>query len=240
MRPAGNRRARAARPRRAASTRIAWLLAMVLAALAGPVASQDAARSAFRAAIGTALSGGAAADAAPSPADLRFARDPALGQRHLEDFLASNFSDARSRQLLGEAFGSGKLVREYDALLGRFGYSSTNLADVTAAYLVVAWEVVNGRDSNAEPQGQRAVRRQLAPALVAAPAVVALDDAGKQALADRLMFTTMMAGSAYQTLRQEGREAELERLRARLRQNVQASGVDLRDLALTPAGLVPR
>ncbi|MBB3102792.1 DUF6683 family protein [Azomonas macrocytogenes] len=208
-------------------------------AAASPQKSSDASQ-ALREAIGAALAKGASASDRKSPKALDFDRDPGKTQTSLEQFLAANFTDPDSRNIVQQAFGNGKLMNNYDSLLKHYGYSPTNLADVTAAYLIVAWEVVNGRDSSSEPAGQSAVRQQLGPAFERTKALAGLPEDVKQSMADRLMFSTMVAGYSYQRLEKEGKTQELNMLQDKLRQNVLGAGVDLTQLDLTSAGLVKR
>ncbi|MFC4729873.1 DUF6683 family protein [Coralloluteibacterium thermophilus] len=198
-----------------------------------------AARDALRAAIGRALSA-PAPDTAPADPRLAFRRDPEISREVQRRMLEAGARTPGTRRGMEGLFASGALLREYDALLSRFGYSPQNLADVIAAYLVVSWEIVNERDSNDEPAGQRAVRAQLVAPLAADPAILAMSDAEKQAYAEQLAYMTMILGAGYQDVRRRGQRRQLADMQTAVRGNVLATGVDLERMALTPQGLLPR
>ncbi len=191
-------------------------------------------------ALDAALSRPAPAQApAEAVRKLAFARDPQVTAREREAFIA-RIANQPGGEAMAQAIRSGKLMGEFDRLLRRYGYSPQNLGDVLAAYLVICWEIVHEADSNDEPAGQRAVRRQLAGALASVPSVAKLSDAQKQAQAERTAYLTMAAGSAYQELKRSGQRARIAELQREVRADLMKSGVDLRTLDLTSGGLIRR
>lgn len=171
---------------------------------------------------------------------LAFERDAAVAAREREAFIAHLGKQPGGAGPLEPAIRSGKLMREFDGLLQRYGYSPRNLGDVLAAHLVICWEIVSESDSNDEPAGQRAVRRQLAGPLAAVPAIARMSDAEKQGQAERTAYLTMVAGAAYQELKRGGDPARLADLQRSVRASLLRSGIDLERLALTEDGLVAR
>lgn len=210
---------------------------MALCCLAfAPLASAQSLKSALDGALSRPAPAQAPADAVRK---LDFARDAAVTAREREAFVA-RIADQPGGDAMASAIRSGKLMGEFDRLLRRYGYSPQNLGDVLAAYLVICWEIVNEADSNTQPAGQRAVRRQLAGALASVPDIAKLSDAQKQAQAERTAYLTMVAGSAYQELKRAGQRERIADLQRNVRADLLKSGVDLRTLDLTSGGLVKR
>lgn len=215
-----------------------WLAAVfcfLFVALSGAAAAQN-----LQASLDTALSKPAPAQA---PADavrtLAFSRDAAVTAREREAIIA-HLGEQPGAAEMTPAIRSGKLMQSFDRLLQRYGYSPQNLGDVLAAHLVISWEIVNGADSNEQPAGQRAVRRQLAGALASVPSIAKMSDAQKQSQAERTAYLTMIAGSAYQALKNGSNPAQLADLQRNVRKDLLKSGVDLKRLELTDGGLVER
>lgn len=206
-------------------------------------ASQSASKSehALQASLKSALSAPAPKQAPAAAVEaLAFERDAAVTAREREAFIAHLAKQPGGAGPLEPAIRSGKLLREFDGLLQRYGYSPRNLGDVLAAHLVICWEIVSESDSNDQPAGQRAVRRQLAGALAAVPAIARMGDAEKQGQAERTAYLTMVAGSAYQELKRGGDPARLADLQRNVRASLLRSGIDLEQLVLTEGGLVAR
>lgn len=177
----------------------------------------------------------------PAPATLpagaprmSFRPDPRVSARVRDEMAA--YLDANGAGAFAQGVRSGKLLQGFDGLLRRYGYSPQDFADVVAAHVLVSWEIVNARDSTTQPRGQRAVRRQLAGPFAASTALSGLGDAALQAQAERTSYMTMIAAAGNRTSDASERDA----LRARLRSEFQALGIDLRDYVLTDDGLVPR
>lgn len=174
------------------------------------------------------------AGASAPPAALQFRRDPALSARVQRE--------QSGLALSGLSMSPAQMQGKFEALLSRYGYSRDNLGDVAATYLVMAWEVVNDRNAKDVAGGERAVREQLRRALLARPGLRDMDDAQKQALAERLMYSAMRNGVSYQVYRQTDQRAQLASLSEGMRREVMASGLglDLRQFDLGATGLVRR
>ena len=195
----------------------------------------------LRSALQVALSRPAPATVAPDAARvLEFRRDPAVTARERERAIEHLRRSGVASAALERQIRSGRMLADFDLLLRRHGYSPTNLGDVLAAYLVLSWEVVSGRDAMAQPEGMRAVRRQLAAPLAGVQAIADLDDAAKQGQAERSAYIALLAAAMHQELRHQGGSDRLARLRASVDSSLRRSGVDLRSLELTPGGLVAR
>lgn len=242
------------------------IVSAALAVLAVPAAAQDysgmidssfqnmasfAGTTAVNAAIGesAAYAAGASRAATPTPAGdahilarLDFTASPAVTRRNNDRMAqalsqgASGMDPAAVRQVLD----SGALQAEFARLLGGAGFSPTNLADVLTGYLVISWEVVSGEDSRAHAAGYAVLRDRLRASLASSAAIATMTDADKQQTAETLEVLAMLAAVANNGIRQGGNTAQLPQLRDGVWRTAQTFGVDLRQIAFTDQGFVPR
>ncbi len=147
----------------------------------------------------------------------------------------TNPSQAGSVQ---QALYTDQIWREFNRLLGSFGYSGTNLADVMTAYYIINWEVVNGADASRNRAGIQAVHDQLTTALLSDPKVAGLGDVDKQRAAEGLGLMAAVAGGAKNELVKSGDRAGLAQLQSAVHQSVLQQGIDLKRLKLTAQGFV--
>ena len=216
------------------------LLMLACLAFAGAAFAQDG-DAGVRRALQQAVSQPAPADVdAAAVSTLDFTRDPAVTARVQQETIRAFGRTPSQVADLEKVIGSGEMMREFDAILRRYGYDPGNLGDVLAAHLLISWEVVNDRDSRRSPEGQRAVRRQLIGPLAAVPEVAAMSDAAKQAQAERTAYLTMVSALSYQTLKRGNDREAVAALAANVRKGLQANGVDLQRVALGDGGLVAR
>ncbi|WP_337243313.1 DUF6683 family protein [Luteimonas sp. gir] len=171
---------------------------------------------------------------------LSFRRDPAISARVQQETIQAFGRNTQQVADLEKVIGSGELLRQFDGILRRYGYDPTNLGDVLAAHLLISWEVANDRDSARVPDGQRAVRRQLIGPLAAVPQIAGMNDAAKQAQAERTAYLTMVSALSYQTMKRQGNREALATLASGVRRGLQGNGIDLQRIELTDGGLVAR
>src|SRR3546814_5690712 len=118
--------------------------------------------------------------------------------------------------------------------------STTKLADVTTAYYVIVWEVVNGPDATVHAAGVRAVREDVAAAFAADPRLKDLTDADKQEAASIMAYMATLAAASANQLRSTGNRAALEQLQDQVHRAVLGQGLDLTQLSLTDRGFAAR
>lgn len=185
-----------------------------------------------------------ASESAPRlPSDvLRFTRTHRVEMQARDRLLASLLAttdDPAFRARIHDSVASGEVWREFDRILSFVGYSSRNLADVTTAYYVIAWEVVSGAHAIDYLRGVRIVRDAVAEALLADPDVAALPDPEKHEAAVVMAYMAIVAGHRMRELRDAGDLAGLKWLREQVRRSVLVGqGVDLAALRLTNLGFV--
>lgn len=170
-----------------------------------------------------------------------FTPDPAITARVRQQALASALPTSPNPDALRAAVNSGRPWEEFDRLLRQHGYDPRDLADVVAAFYLIAWEVATGGDALAQPAGIAAVRGQARQMLAGNAAMARLSEAERQATAETLAFHAMAMAARHQDLRNAGAGAQVVAYRAEVAQAVaQWQGIDLRRFALTPSGFQER
>ena len=197
-------------------------------------------------ATGPALPGGKPAPLPPAGraaalSPTGFTPDPAITARVRQQALASALPTSPNPDALRAAVNSGRPWEEFDRLLRQHGYDPRDLADVVAAFYLIAWEVATGGDALAQPAGIAAVRGQARQMLAGNAAMARLSEAERQATAETLAFHAMAMAARHQDLRNAGAGAQVVAYRAEVAQAVaQWQGIDLRRFALTPSGFQER
>lgn len=182
---------------------------------------------------------------APLGATLRsptaFARNPTVSARVRQEVLAAMLPSSPNPAGLRAAVEAGRPWQEFDRLLAQHGYDSRDLADVVAAFYLIAWEVSTGGDALAQPAGIASVRGQARQMVAANPAMARLDEAGRQATAETLAFSAMAMWARLADLRAAGVPGPISAFRAEVARSVaQQQGIDLTRYALTATGFQPR
>ncbi len=177
---------------------------------------------------------------APNFAFRRSDRVDAVARQRLLDSLLATTTDPDAQAEIRDSVTSDAIWTKFDSVLSMAGYSASNLADVTAAYYIINWEVVSGGDAILHPAGVRAVRDAVAAALAANPRLAAMTDAEMQETAVIMAYKATVAGSAARRLAKAGDEVGLARLRDAVHRSVLTHGIDLAGLRLTDRGLDPR
>lgn len=181
--------------------------------------------------------GRAAAPSSPTA----FTQDPAVTARVRQQALASALPTSPNPDGLRAAIAAGLPWDEFDRLLRQHGYDPRDLADVVAAFYLIAWEVATGSDALAQPAGIAAVRGQARQMLAGNPAMARLSAAERQATAETLAFHAMAIAARHQDLRSAGAGPQVIAYRAEVAEAVaQWQGIDLRRFALTPSGFQER
>jgi hypothetical protein len=182
---------------------------------------------------------GASAPSAASPTAFR--SDPAVSQRVRQQVLAAALPSSPNPAGLRQAVESGAPWQEFDRLLVQHGYDPRDLADVVAAFYLIAWEVTTGGDATTQRAGIAAVRGQARQMLAGNAALARQSEAERQATAETLAFYAMAAAARANDLRVAGNDAALNAFRAEVAATVaRQQGIDLRRYALTPAGFQAR
>lgn len=122
-----------------------------------------------------------------------------------------------SRDDLLRLLNGGELQRTFAQLLGNYGFSNNDLADVFTGVSVIGWQIANDRSDIEEKLGYQKIRANFAQTLADADWVKKLDDASKQTVADGASTGMMLILARYQNAKttrnaqetaQAGRDAQ--------------------------------
>lgn len=174
-----------------------------------------------------------------NPAQLVFHSSAAVSRKLNAKFV--NAIAAKHPELRSQAkkvFGSGKLQQIFQQVLHKVGYSPNNLADVMAAYLIVAWETANNADATQYPQGIAVVRRRMRQALADNKTLTSFSDAQKQEFAEILGNMATLDMLARKQFLAQHNDRQLKQLEAGVRHTASGFGVDVSELQLTDHGFV--
>ncbi len=186
----------------------------------------------------------AAAAQAGTAADLTFTPDPAVSQAVMElvaDTLAPTLTQGVSRADLLAALNSGQLQQAFAHLLAEQGFSTTDLADVMAAHLMIAWQVAHDEPEVDEVEGGNRIRDGVRDGLLQAAWLAYAEEAELQAMAEVIMLGTMLITSVYLHGMETGDAGLVAAAGEEARQMVLAyGGPDLLDYDFTSQGFVAR
>lgn len=160
----------------------------------------------------------------------------AVGVRVRKTLVAS--VPAAQRAEVQRALSDDAILREFDRVIGNFGYSVDNLADVMTSYYVMMWEIVH--DHEVSRNIIRAVHAQMLQGLAGNAEAVALSDKDKQETAETMAYMAAIAGGAANQLKQNGDTRSLAALRESIHQAVLKQGIDLRAIELSANGFASR
>jgi hypothetical protein len=167
--------------------------------------------------------------------------NPAITARVRDEALASALPTSPNPQALRAAISSGRPWEEFNQLLRQHGYDPQDLADVVAAFYLIAWEVATGGDALAQPAGIAAVRGQAREMLATNPALARLGESERQATAETLAFHAMAIAARHHDLQAAGAGPQAIAYRTEVANAVaQWQGIDLRRFSLTPTGFQER
>ncbi|MCR6664125.1 MAG: hypothetical protein NVV60_13495 [Luteimonas sp.] len=185
-----------------------------------------------------------APQAVSNPRALRFVPSAAVTRStnaRLVETLSGAMAQGRTSDEFRRLLDGGELQRSFRELIGKYGFSDRDLADVIAGHLVMSWQVVNDVSELDERRGNVALRDGLRDALAKADWVRALDDAQKQTLAETLVVGTMLNVTRYI----HGKQTGDTRLASAAMQDADAmvrglAGIDLRQVRFTSRGFERR
>ncbi len=104
----------------------------------------------------------------------------------------SRAADPQGAQKLAEALESTDVIAAAEREMAPMGLSPANVADATSVYLANAWMLLNNKVDDPSPVAMRALRDQIASAMIATPELRTTDDAGKQELAEAMIIHAIM------------------------------------------------
>ena len=178
--------------------------------------------------------------AGPAAGETAFRFKPSLERRQRN--FAAILARTRATAPAGAVDLEKALSLDIIGLVGKhvapIGLRTDDLADATAIYVIEAWSAANGKVLQPDRALATAVRRQMVRAIASVAASAAIDDAVRQELAESMIVQAALIGSAHENAVEQGDTAAAAAVGEAARKGAQATlGLDLRTMALTPAGL---
>lgn len=170
--------------------------------------------------------------------DLRFTRSETLSKTVQNDFINQLAkTNPRLKPQIVSVFAGNKMRSQFDQLLSGYGFSSLDIADAMTAYLVINWQVVNGKEFD-DKNGFEAVRQNIRVTLLRNDKLKTATAMDKQRLAENFGYQSMMAMSTYKVLVNKMDKVGLAKLQQVVYQNSKQAGIDLKSYRLTNKGFV--
>lgn len=149
----------------------------------------------------------------------------------------------RSRELDPEnAANLQKMLQQNDVIgiangwMKQYGMSASNVADATAVYLAGAWLATRGSTADPDPATMRALRNQVASAMVATPSFRSATNAEKQELAEAMIVQSLVASKFVDAARSQPQT--MQSVKDAVAKGAKNTfGFDLRAMNLTARGL---
>lgn len=143
--------------------------------------------------------------------------------------------DKAAAKQLSEVLDSQDVIAMFGRDMAPYGLQLGNVGDALTAYLVANWMIINQTDL---PKKEMvvAVKRNISGAMGAS--LGKLTNEQRQTFSELLIYQTMFAiGSRTTAL---GKTAAMQKLSDQSHQGMLAIGIDMRKLALTSKGLLPK
>lgn len=178
--------------------------------------------------------------AASPAASMIYKADAARQKATVEQWLTKvGRDDPDTAKQFRQLFQQQSLSQLNGTWLKQYGMSTSNGADVAAAYLSTAWLIARGNAGDPSRAQITGLRNQLARAMAATPGWTGASNATKQEFADTLMLQGVVNSSLLTSAQNSGRSTE-DVGNAVANGAESAFGVDVRQMDLTSAGFVPR
>lgn len=123
-------------------------------------------------------------------------------------------------------------------ILEGMGYPRNNQITALCYWLLVNWDIVQGRDST--PDEIKSVYQQLTANYSKAPELSQSSDADKQYTAEALLWFATIQGELHMEAKKSGDAAQIENARREATSSLQQMGFDPTKMQMTPQGLLAR
>jgi hypothetical protein len=161
---------------------------------------------------------------------------PAVTQKaHVNLAMAVAKNDVQKVPILQKELATDPESR-FDARFSRYGYSSHNVADSLAGFLIVLWEIVNNQDASAHPSGIREVRAKVNELLLSKSAGKTYTDAEKQYYSDYFKVLAMISKDSLRRKRSANDVAGVQTIHNTAYLIGLKLGIDFKRLQLTDSG----
>ena len=130
------------------------------------------------------------------------------------------------------------MINRFDRRFANYGFSSHNLGDTFAGYLIIAWELVHNADASTTPEGIRRVREAVCRIIEQKGKAAHFSEENKQKYSEIFKCLTELVREQDKRLRQANNQAAEQQLSNQIVQTAHKFGIDLRRLRLTDQGFV--
>ncbi|MEA3163921.1 MAG: hypothetical protein QOE88_1739 [Verrucomicrobiota bacterium] len=137
-------------------------------------------------------------------------------------------------------FANDAILHRFDRKFSPYGYSSHNLGDTLAGYLIASWEMINNTDASQSPEGIRRVREAVRRRMMEIGKVTALPDVDKQRYSEVFKYVTILVIDHLNELKAKHNEAGQRQLLDQVAKPPLKIGLDLRKMRLTDQGFVKK
>jgi hypothetical protein len=158
----------------------------------------------------------------------------------LRGFMIAKVSqnDMTTLAAVDRRFANDALLHRFDRMFAPYGFSSHNLGDSVAGYLIASWEIINNTDASGNVQGIHRVREAVRSKMKEKKKVAALSDIDKQRYSEIFKYLTVLIIDKMDELKKKHNEAGQRQLRDQAAQPPLKIGIDLRKMRLTDQGFV--
>lgn len=179
------------------------------------------------------------ANNAPSSNVLAYTSSQAVAEsvrRYMFDTATKN--NAAAIPISKKWFANDSLLKRFDRKFAPYGFSSQNLGDTVAGYLIVSWEIVNNTDSSRNAVGIRHVREAVRRTMEQNGKAAALSNTDKQRYSEILKYGTVVFIDNMKQLQQTHDYAGQRTFQNQVATWALNFGLDVRRTQLTDRGFV--
>lgn len=173
--------------------------------------------------------------------DPTFTRDPER-TRALNQMLLSQIEEATGRNAdAREMLRDNRLLKRFAEMIGEYGLSEDNLADVMTGQLILLWRMAHDLPDAADVSGYQVIGDDMRRILAGSRELGDYGDAEKQTLAVVIARRTIMLLMQYEQAKEAGDAARIARASATARRlGGERMGIDLSKFDISAKGLVAR
>lgn len=180
--------------------------------------------------------------AAVAPVALSFAASEQVATDTRESYLTHLAKeDPKSAREYREVLETQDVRGNFRANLAAYGLNADNVGDVLSAYWVVLWAIANKERTDAlSVSAIGAVGNAVRKEMQTDPTMRGITDAERQAVADMMMYDTVLADGSYQNAMRARRQDQIDLLSDAVQDRILEQGLDLRAIKLTRNGFKKR
>ncbi len=107
--------------------------------------------------------------------------------------IVTTINDMTALPAVEKRFENDAILHRFDRMFSPYGFSSQNLGDAVAGYLIASWEIINNVDAAQNAEGIRRVREAVRRRMKGQGKVTALSDTDKQRYSEVFKYVTSAA-----------------------------------------------